>query len=267
MSTATANKGRLELLLDEFTEVHGTVLLGMHKELQTIKEEVDGRVDTRIGKILEQVNAADSALQIHLVEAGEVIGKLDGREKRAATEISRARKEAVNEIAVRQQSWTRDAESIDLAFHNHQCSLDAVVATLKDDLSKQHHLMEESLTEASSTARTELSLLRDTCATDLQVFHGEIRRQRTEFQQDMSKWMDKIAQVHQEHLTKMTSSLKMADRLSNDTAAALKAVSEKAEQLHQREIALQTRTRQVVIGVGIAVLATLGFWIWLTLHR
>ena len=38
MTQATAQKGRLEHLLDDFTEVHGTVLLGMHKELQTLRK-------------------------------------------------------------------------------------------------------------------------------------------------------------------------------------------------------------------------------------
>ena len=60
MTQATAQKGRLEHLLDDFIEVHGTVLLGMHKELQTLRKDVDTRVEARLVEFLAQVSAAES---------------------------------------------------------------------------------------------------------------------------------------------------------------------------------------------------------------
>ncbi len=59
MTQATAQKGRLEHLLDDFTEVHGTVLLGMHKELQTLKTDVNARVEARLVEFLAQVSTVE----------------------------------------------------------------------------------------------------------------------------------------------------------------------------------------------------------------
>ena len=53
MTQATAQKGRLEHLLDDFTEVHGTVLLGMkgreRGEGRILQTKVLPRPDSRLG--------------------------------------------------------------------------------------------------------------------------------------------------------------------------------------------------------------------------
>lgn len=182
MTTLQAEKkGKLELLLDDFTEVHGTVLLGMHKELQTLKMEVDTRVETRINAIFDLVKSADSNLHIHVDEAEQVLSKI-------------------------------------------------------------------------SSFKSELQ-----CAIE------QSEHQRSEFLQEIAHALDRLEQQQLGHQQKMSATLKVADKLNTQSLASLKAVNERSEELHQREIAFQQRTRQVTIATGLVVLATLGAWIWLTL--
>lgn len=76
MKEVTAQKGRLEHLLDDFTEVHGTVLLGMHKELQTLKTDVDARVEARLAEFLAQVSTVESTGRTQMEASQQVCTRL-----------------------------------------------------------------------------------------------------------------------------------------------------------------------------------------------
>lgn len=154
MTETASQKGRLELILDEFSEVHGTVLMGMHKELQTLKHDVDIRVETRIAVVLEKMQAADSTLEARIISA-EALKK------------------------------------------------------------------------------------------------------------DISQISEELAHRYHEYRTKMEGALKVADKLNTESQQLLRGVKARGEELHEREISLQVRTRRVVIGVGLAILVGLGASAWL----
>lgn len=91
-------KGRLELMMDEFTDVHGTVLLGMHKELQTLKQDVEQRVDAKISALMAEVASADSKLHEYLSTSQSVCQQLDDIRSRASNEIDSAKSAALTDI-------------------------------------------------------------------------------------------------------------------------------------------------------------------------
>ncbi|MCX7167758.1 MAG: hypothetical protein NTV11_15985 [Rhodocyclales bacterium] len=433
MIATTVKKGKLELLLDEFTEVHGTVLMGMHKELQTLKQEVDKRVEAQIGTVLTKIEAADSVLKSHLESAAELSTIFDGREKRAISAIASVKKDAISDLeatrdavhseaalvqsefsdhrakldvldaemrksfeeryqmAVRevgavQASWEQEAEalrkslqvvetatreslegclrdalenlnvtrakweaqaeSIGNTLRDLECTLQGELQATKREavgvigdqqrlwnekakrsveefadlrtalntlcfelegkLAEQQRTIAASLNGSASRFHEELSQLRNESVGLIQELLADIKQQRSDlskadnalqkrqaafhedmtrskgeislmqlehqnevaaFQADIARSMGEIGLMHLEHQSKMAASLRVADKLNSDSQERLKAVSDRAEQIHQREIALQKRTRQIVIGVGLAVILTLGVWVWLTLHH
>lgn len=251
MATLQAEKkGKLELLLDDFTQVHGTVLLGMHKELQTLRDEVDARVETRINAVLDLIKSADSNLCIHVKEAEQILSKLDGKEKRATAAIDAAKKEATTDISSARERITAEASEIIQEFTKH-----------KDDLL----IIESSHLQALETKQQAILSKISSSQLELQGVIAQSEHQCSEFQQAIAHAMDHLVQEQQEHQSKMTTALKFADKLNADSLTSLKAVNERSEEIHLREIALQQRTRQATIAVGLAILTTLGVWIWLTL--
>jgi hypothetical protein len=77
--TTAADKGRLELLLDDFTKVHGTVLMGMHKELNTLKADVEKQVAKQITETLKQIEKADARLKTRMEKAERTMQRLEER--------------------------------------------------------------------------------------------------------------------------------------------------------------------------------------------
>lgn len=74
-------KGRLEEVLDEFTDVHGTVLLGMHKEIRTLKAEIQKNVESQIGAVLTEIRNADSELLKHMDQSRMVAAETEAKTK------------------------------------------------------------------------------------------------------------------------------------------------------------------------------------------
>ncbi|WP_153145123.1 hypothetical protein [Dechloromonas sp. H13] len=120
---ATAQKGRLEHLLDEFTDVHGTVLLGMHKEIQTLKAAIQKSVDTQIGGVLAEIQKADSELVKHMDGSRGVGTELAAKTKaELATYVegsARARNEAIEARKLAEDAIAKlleNAKQVNAAF-------------------------------------------------------------------------------------------------------------------------------------------------------
>ena len=79
MSANQAKKGKLELMLEEFTEVHGTVLMGMHKELQTIRTDVEKQVASQIAESLKLFEKANAKLSARAEKAESAVAKLEAK--------------------------------------------------------------------------------------------------------------------------------------------------------------------------------------------
>lgn len=154
-SEGNVQKGKLELMLDEFSEVHGAVLLGMHKELQTLKADVDKRVETKIGAILEQTLSADAQLVARISEAEKAATSLEGKATNAhqslcdegerflklisekIAQFEKARAKAWSEIETSQRDQRRLANEIE----QRRTDFNREVSAAKDEMAtmlKEH---------------------------------------------------------------------------------------------------------------------------------
>lgn len=118
-------KGRLELMMDELTDVHGTVLLGMHKELQTLKQEVTKQVDRKIKQFSDSVSDADSQFQKYLVSSQDTSKQLESIRSSASSEISTLKATAMCDIERAAKSVKKDLESLSQSIQEHQKKLTA----------------------------------------------------------------------------------------------------------------------------------------------
>lgn len=199
---ATAKKGRLEHLLDEFTDVHGTVLLGMHKEIQTLKDEVEKSVDARVGAVLAKIQCAD----------GELAKRLS----------------------------------------------DSLAATrnLKQTTKTSLQSLESSSSRIEELTAYKLKLADDAAGVLLE----NVAKSTVDFNTNSTRSMQMLATICQEFESKMAAKLAYVNTINAETKSMLTAIE-------ARQTQLEIRTRQIFIGGGILLLATLGVWIWLTIRN
>lgn len=105
-------KGRLESLMDDFTEVHGTVLLGMHKELQTIRADVEEHVNDRLSSVLEEIKAENGRLAEQVEHAGALIDKSNAQSPEEPDCNRCRRKKALDDIAAQNKSSATEAKKL-----------------------------------------------------------------------------------------------------------------------------------------------------------
>ena len=210
MTQATAQKGRLEQLLDDFTDVHGTVLLGMHKELQTLRKDVDARVEARLVEFLAQVSAAESGV--------------------------RKQMEGSQELCTRLQELTARGE---------------VIAQGLADFA-----------DGSSKAMREA---RDSALADIRILTNTFVQERAAFLEKASEAQQRMLNANEDARKRMAAAVAVSNAMNHESQALMQQVLERQTLLHQRDLQMQKRTRQLAIGVGLVVSTTLGFWTWLTL--
>ena len=252
----------------EFTK-HGNALRALEGGLR-------GDLEKAHRDALAEITAQNEALTTQAESSTRTLGALAGNLREALTHEQQS---VVAEIAEQHQAWTRDAESIDRSFHLHQTILETNAINLKKELDDQCRSIEKLFGEARDKAEAELSRLCDSSIVNIQVMLGnleqgraefqrilgQIEYQRSGFQQEMAQARENVSLAQNEQQNKISAALKVADKLNNTSLYALKKINARSEKLHQREAALQKRTRQAVLGVGLAILATLGVWIWLAL--
>jgi hypothetical protein len=182
MTLQTENK--LELLLDEFTDVHGTVLLGMHRELLSLKEDIDDRLEARISAALAPINAADSALQAQLEAAQQVIASLDEKAKLALPAIAAASEQLARDVTSARAGLAADSALLgeNLAWHKNE--LDT---------------LEKRFLEAYATKQREQQAELAASRSEMQLILAQIGNQRSNFQQEVAQAVARISALQQEH--------------------------------------------------------------------
>lgn len=229
-----APKGRLEQLLDEFSEVHGTVLMGMHKELQTLKTEVKAQVESQIGNILKETKSADNELARRLSASKEIGDLLVEKSKKV------------------------EAKNLKLIEQAHQMlgKIESKLASANSDLDEQHKSLKQNLQS-----------VRDTALADMENISKSITQERAAFRSEAASSLQNMTAAIESAQQKMSAALNFANTLNLENQALLQSVRDAQVVLHQKELLLQKRTQQVAIAIGLAIVATLGFWIWLTLKH
>lgn len=256
MTETIAPKGRLEQLLDEFSDVHGTVLMGMHKELQTLKADIKTQVESQIGSILVEIKSADSELAGRVSESKQISNLLVEDAKCKLDELNSAGRKAIQKLELESEKiQTRNSILIEQANHTLD-SIESKTVNATSDLDEQHQSLRQSLEIAWDAAKADI---------------GEISKamvqERAAFRSDAALTLQNMAVANESAQQKMTAAISFANKLNMENQALLQTVQTERAALHQKELQLQKRTKQVVIGVGLAIVATLGFWIWLTLKH
>ena len=246
MMTSTP-KGRLESLMDDFTDVHGTVLLGMHKELQTLKSDVEECVGERIESVLEEINEAGAELKQHLERANAVLDKTIAQGKSNLTSIKALGNKALEDISAERMSGLSELK------------------TLLVELEQSRAEFQASIQPSVTRALEDISAARTSGLTELRALLAEIEKSRAEFQNEASIAEQRVTSIKSELQSKLSAGLSYSSKMNSESQKILKKVRERQELLFKREIELQTRTRQFTAGAALAVLATVIVWIWLAL--
>jgi hypothetical protein len=251
MTLQTEKKDRLELLLDDFTDVHGTVLLGMHRELLSLKEDIDDRLESRISQALAPINAADTELQAQIEAARQVVAALEEKTGRAAATFAAAREQLVKDIASVRESLGADYLRMREELGRHG----EVLPTLERGVAEFATKQGEALAEIAAGR------------SDLQLVLAQIGNQRSTFEQEIARAVARITALQQEHQEKMSATLKVTDKLNGDSRALLRSFRKRIDALKEREAAVQKRQRVEISVIGLLGLLMLAISLWQTLPR
>jgi hypothetical protein len=249
MIEASAPKGRLESLMDDFTDVHGTVLLGMHKELQTLKSDVEESVGQQIESVLREVNEANTQLNLRLEHSNAILDKTIAQTKSNLTSIKALGTKAIEDISVEKTSGLTE--------------LKALLGEIEQKCSEFQNSMQSSITQAIE----DLATARTSGLAELKSLLSEIEQSRSEFRTEAANTQQRVAGITSDLQSKLSASLSYSSKMNSESQRILKKARERQELLYRREIELQKRTKQFTIGAVLAVLATVIFWIWLALNH
>ncbi|WP_288129523.1 hypothetical protein [Accumulibacter sp.] len=388
MTQATAQKGRLEHLLDDFTEVHGTVLLGMHKELQTLKKDVEAQLESRLKEFLDEVGAAESGLSKEVGDAERLAILLRCETEVHLDRITAKCRETISALDLAGEAAQAQNSEILTQAAATLATLGALSANAHDALRKDHQNLESNLRETAIQSSTQLAKVRDSSMASLQGFATALNAAQTKFSRDTSARLDQVKEIQEaiaksqtvareelsahskalehslsanadralqeQHHTleqvkeaqrrsaanheaalqevfahcqsvatkvadfaaaskndilvgrdaaladiktildtvaqrniafrdaasivqqnmqkahaasqkKMAEALRIAQAINEENRVLVSELREQQTSLHQRELQMQKRTRQLALGAGLVVLSTLGFWTWITL--
>lgn len=246
MTTATSEKkGRLELLLDEFSDVHGTVLLGMHKEIQTLKAEVNSSVETRIGEFLAKIRSADTELAKHL-ELSQA----------SVTELVSLREESLDKIN------TKKAEA--------ESQLDTLLA----NIAEQNNAFATAAKKQAQTSVIQLASLREESLDQIRKMKADaelqlstllsnVAEQQNAFKIAANAALDEISRIQREHHDKMAAALSYANAINAENKALLEQAQLHQATVLEEERQLHSKTQKLVIAVGASVVTIFAVITWL----
>lgn len=230
-----AQKGRLEIMLDDFSELHGTVLMGMHRELQTLKQEVQSEVDTRLKDARRSVET----------QLTEFLSQYAPAEDRLATIVSEAhnRDRELRALVKSAQTYQRDLAAL-------QAKGEALGKQQQAELAQTSARL---LQEFSQTGQQETSRLIE-----------EGRRSLDANKSSLQKMLDD-AMGKMEAIQKVAKSVLGEAREANEKSNELLTMLRKEQAANAAEVDRFNKLRlRITIGLGVALIATVGIWIWLT---
>lgn len=279
-------KGRLEIMLDEFSELHGTVLMGMHRELQTLKQEVQSEVDARLKDTRSGVDTQlKNACRSVESQLKEFLSQYAPAEDRLATTVSEAHnrdrelRALVNSAQAYQSDLTTlQAKGIALG-KQQQAELAQTSTRLLQEFShtgqqETSRLIEEGRKNLEST-KVSLQKMQGDAMGKLHEFsqtgQQETARLIEEGRKSLDSNKDSLQKMLNEAMGKMEAIQKVAKsvlgeaREANEKSNELLALLRKEQATHDAEVDSFNKVRlRITTGLGAALIATVGIWIWLT---
>lgn len=241
-----AQKGRLEIMLDEFSELHGTVLMGMHRELQTLKQEVQSEVDTRLKETRSGVDTQlKNACRSVETQLKEFLSQYAPAEDRLAATVSNA------------QRLDRELGALVAAAQAYRSELAALQAKSEEADRQRQAEFAKTCTrlqqEFNQQGRQEVDRLIESGRSILEANKDDLLRIQ----------LESVGKI--EAMQKATQSLLVETQASNKKTSALLEDLKRDQALHATEVGRFNRLRfRTMIGLGSAMAATVGVWIWLT---
>lgn len=261
MTLATAEKGRLEIILDDFTEVHGSVLLGMHRELQTLKEDVLQRTDEHLRNALSEINELGVQLGLRIEKFQAISEAISSQEQAGLGSIEAAAGKAVNTISAERNSALADMKS-----QLHEINQRFLAFQSEANVARQSVSVEQ-IAAMHSKALEEISGERASALVELKNLSHDIEQNRQAFLDDVSGAQQSSVDEKKDFQIKLSAALNYANKVNAESRVLLKKVNERQKALHQREIQVNKRTRELMAGAGLLVVAALGFGTWLLLNH
>ncbi len=261
MTLATAEKGRLEIILDDFTEVHGSVLLGMHRELQTLKMDVLQGTDERLRNALSEINELGVQLGHRIEKFQEISDAIGSQEKAGLDSIEAAADKAVNTI-----SAERNSALVDIKNQLHEINQRFLAFQSEVSVARQSVSVEQ-VAAMRSKALEDISGERASALVELRNLSHDIEQSRQAFLDDVSGTQQSGVDEKKDFQVKLSAALNYANKVNAESRVLLKKVNERQKALHQREIQLNKRTRELMAGAGLLIVAIFGFGVWLLLNH
>ncbi len=232
MTQATAQKGRLEHLLDDFTEVHGTVLLGMHKELQTLRKDVDARVEARLVEFLEESGKVQSDLSNLIGEATHVSNVLKWDMEHHVDTLNEANRNSIRAFELAGQAAHAQNSQVLAQAAVTFAALSDLSTNAQNVLLEEQQNLESNLRETAIQSSTQLANVRDSSLASLQGFATALNAAQTKFSRDTSARLDQVKEIQQGIAESqiaarddlLAHSKTLQDRLSASHEAALQEV-------------------------------------------
>ena len=154
-----------------------------------------------------------------------------------------------------EKTQTRNSILIERANHTLD-SIESKTARAASDLDERHKSLKQNLQS-----------VRNTALADMENVSKSMTQERAAFRAEASASLQNMTAANESAQQKMSAALNFANTLNLENQALLQSVRDAQAAVHQKELLLQKRTQQIVIAVGSTIVATLGFWIWLTLKH
>lgn len=241
-----AQKGRLEIMLDEFSDLHGTVLMGMHRELQTLKQEVQSEVDARIkdtrSGVDTQIKNTRRSVETQL---NEFLSQYAPAEDRLAATVSEA------------HNRNRELRALVNSAQTYQSDLAALQAN-------GEALGEQQRAELAQTSARLLQEFSQKGQQETARLIEEGRKSLDSNKDTLQKMLDD-AMGKMEAIQEVAKSVLGEAREANEKSNELLALLRKERATHAAEMDRFNKVRlRITIGLGVALIATVAIWIWLT---
>jgi hypothetical protein len=239
-----ANQQTIEKRLTEFTEVHGTVLLGMHRELKSLTKNIDDKIGDATKKLQDYAEQTQN----------DFIEKI-----KHINERREWFNEQLNQYSV--ESTQRD-ETVNLLIERHAAKIQATERRITEDAERAGFELAKLLERTSVDTKA----LVDTASLEA---NGRLQLTICSFEEAFDGFINHIADAEAKVLAYTFKQQQLLDiqaqeirAMHHETKELLRQIHTKIETLHQRELSFFRKLRQTLLGIAIAICIAVVLGVW-----
>lgn len=237
---SATNQQSIEQKLKEFTEVHGTILLGMHRELQTCLKTVESKLESSSQEHRDHSEQLLEAVHIHVADI----------EKREA---------AINQLLETYQDSLNHHENVFKDFiAARQTEISADRASIGDMVETARADINSSVAESSRQIENSLREINASFSSSFDEYQERLKRTENEIKGYM--------QQQQESLNAQSRKLEQQgmdiESLHQITQNMLSDLERKTSEHEAREAAFNKRVRTLTTWGGALFIILLSIGVW-----